>query len=131
MRDSCTLHLESFQGPVACGYCPDEARGDVVALELKCLICVEFARAGRLLEYFVDGGFKLRVEALEEIFKEKCKQLTCSAISMLGGRVHKGTKIRTALVVYCPHSPDRQLVSHPPLPSALSVSWYPQRWLWV
>jgi len=86
MRDSRTFHLEPLQGPVPGGDGPDEARRDVVALELKCLICIEFARAGWLLEYFVDGRFKLGVEALEEVFKEKCKQLTCPVVSKLGGR---------------------------------------------
>ena len=78
MRNARSVHLESLQGPVAGRDCAYETCRDVITLELHRVERVKLAGPRRLFENFVDGGFQVGVERLEQIFEQKCKKLSCA-----------------------------------------------------
>ena len=78
MRNARTVHLESIQGPVSGRDSAYETCCDVITLELHRIECVELAGPRRLFQDFVDGGFQVGVERLEQIFEQKCKKLPCA-----------------------------------------------------
>lgn len=49
----------------------------MISLELHSIEGIELVGSRRLLQYFVDGGFEIRVVCLEEIFEQKREELTC------------------------------------------------------
>lgn len=75
MGDPSSLHLESFERPIACRDGAHETLRYTITVELELLHRVEFGCALRLLEDLVDVGFEIVVELLEEIFEEERKEL--------------------------------------------------------
>jgi len=68
--DTCTLHPEPFQRPVARGDGPHKTGGDMITLELHSVPGIKFVGPRGLLENFIDRRLEVGVKGLEEVFKQ-------------------------------------------------------------
>ena len=71
VRDARPVHFETLERPVSGGDRPHKTGSDVIALELHRVERVKLACAGRLLQHFVNCGFKVGVECLEQVFEQE------------------------------------------------------------
>ena len=71
MRHPSSFHSKTFQVPVAGGDGPAHAGGDVVAMHLHVLICIQSFRSRRFLQDLVDVELEIMIELLEEILEQE------------------------------------------------------------
>lgn len=69
MGDTCTLHPEPFQRPIARGDGAHKTGSDMVTLELHSVPGIEFVGPRGLLEDFVDRRLEVGVERLKKVFE--------------------------------------------------------------